>query len=114
MLLPLAEAARHIGVSESTLRRRLRAGTATGTRERTASGFRWVVNVDQAAQAEQDGGRHLARDGENRQDHDQLLELIAFLKGELDAKNEQLGQALALVSQLSLPAPRSRWWWPWR
>jgi hypothetical protein len=47
--LPLPEAALRLGVSQSALRRRLRAGTAQGERRPTPGGFTWWVSVPDAA-----------------------------------------------------------------
>ena len=47
----IQEAVRTLGISESTLRRRLRSGLAVGRRKPTAQGFVWVVEVDRADQA---------------------------------------------------------------
>jgi hypothetical protein len=46
--LPLREAADRLGVSERTLRRRLKDGTITGQQISTAQGFRWIVDLPDA------------------------------------------------------------------
>ena len=45
----LPEAALRLGVSQSALRRRVRAGTAQGERRPSAGGFTWFVAVPDAA-----------------------------------------------------------------
>jgi len=49
VFLPLPEAALRLGVSQSALRRRLRAGTAQGERRPSPGGFTWWVGVDEPA-----------------------------------------------------------------
>src|SRR5688572_12239144 len=48
--LPLADAARELGVSVDTLRRRLRKGQLVGEQRTTPQGFVWWVRIGAAAQ----------------------------------------------------------------
>jgi hypothetical protein len=41
--VPIPEAVRVLGVSIPTVKRRLKRGELAGERERTASGFKWLV-----------------------------------------------------------------------
>lgn len=47
--LPVDLAARELGLSVATVKRRLKRGTLRGEQESTPSGFRWLVLVDDAA-----------------------------------------------------------------
>ena len=48
--MPLADAARELGVSTDTLRRRLRKGQLVGEQRPTPQGFVWWVCLSDAAQ----------------------------------------------------------------
>src|SRR5438874_2271333 len=43
--VPVRDAAITLGVSEMTLKRRLKAGTLSGQREQTPYGYRWLVEL---------------------------------------------------------------------
>lgn len=48
----LAEAATRLGVSEQTIRRRLKTGELQGEREVTAQGYRWWVSVPESVKGQ--------------------------------------------------------------
>lgn len=106
MEVTIQEAAKHLGVSESAVRRRLRAGTMEGRQERIASGFRWVcilpINayVTPTLNGTQSG------------------ELLEFLREQIRVKDEQIGilfdQLREANTRLALPAPQQSFWTqPW-
>jgi hypothetical protein len=47
-LLPIYDAARAMGISPVTLRKRLKAGTARGEQQKTQQGYQWLVHVEDA------------------------------------------------------------------
>jgi hypothetical protein len=44
--LSVEDAARHLGLSQQTVKRRLKKGTLRGEQEPTSTGFRWYVVLD--------------------------------------------------------------------
>lgn len=44
--LPVDDAARYLGISRPTVKRRLKSGALKGVQERTPSGFKWFVVLD--------------------------------------------------------------------
>jgi hypothetical protein len=113
------EAARMLGVSEHTVRRRLRSGDLQGHQVASVGGFTWIVEVPE----ERAEGSSAAADAAHTQ---ALLETqgnlistlqdqVESLKGELAAKNQQISELHVLLqqAQAALPAPRGRPWWKW-
>jgi hypothetical protein len=116
MQTTIPEAARRLGVSEHTVRRRVRSGELTGRQVATPQGFTWVVDIP-------DG---LPEPEASSSEVQALRELVANLQDrinaqgkELEAKNKQIEQLHVLLqqAQAALPAPRNnRSWWQrlWR
>ena len=52
MWVPVRDAAAVLGLSEDTIKRRLKVGALAARKEPTARGFRWVVEVPDAAPAQ--------------------------------------------------------------
>jgi predicted site-specific integrase-resolvase len=117
MEVGLSEAARLLGISESTARRRLRSGELTGRQVPTKQGFIWLVEVDdELVVNEPDSGELTAMRGLVSS----LTEQNTLLKAQVQAQQEQLvekdrqiGQLHVLLQQAqALPAPRGvRHWW---
>jgi transposase-like protein len=116
MQTTIPEAARRLGVSEHTVRRRVRSGELPGKQAVTPQGFTWVVDIpDDLPEPETSSSEVQA-----------LRELVANLQDrinaqskELEAKNKQIEHLHVLLqqAQAALPAPRdSRPWWQrlWR
>lgn len=109
MEVDIREAAVRLGVTESAVRRRLRAGTLEGRQERIASGFRWVCVVPDGAYATPTLNGDQATG-----------ELVAFLQEQLVAKDSQIGILLDQLREtngrLALPAPANgrTWWKLWK
>jgi transposase-like protein len=111
MQTTIPEAARHLGVSEHTVRRRVRSGELPGKQVATPQGFTWVVDIP-------DG---LPEPVTSSSEVQALRELVANLQDrinaqgkELEAKNKQIEQLHVLLqqAQAALPAPReNRPWW---
>ena len=47
--LSVDDAARHLGLSRPTVKRRLKSGALRGVQEKTPSGFKWFILVDDTA-----------------------------------------------------------------
>jgi excisionase family DNA binding protein len=115
MEVSIDEAARLLGVSTHTVRRRLRSGELKGKQVANAGGFAWVVFLsDDLQESETSSNGEVGA----------LKALIAHLEAqisaqetELEARRRETQEFLFLIQQLqrSLPAPRSTrpWWRRW-
>jgi hypothetical protein len=116
MQTTIPEAARRLGVSEHTVRRRVRSGELPGKQVAAPQGFTWVVDIpDDLPEPETSSSEVQA-----------LRELVANLQDrinaqgkELEAKNKQIEQLHVPLqqAQAALPSPRdNRSWWQrlWR
>ncbi len=104
----IAEAAQRLGVSTETVRRRLHKGTLKGEQVTTPQGFIWTVELPDE-DPQQDN---------HRDDCADLRELVATLRGqveaqagELAAKNEQIRELHVLLQQSQPVLPAARAWW---
>jgi multidrug efflux pump subunit AcrA (membrane-fusion protein) len=130
-LLSIGQAVTRLGVSEVTIRRRLRKGELKGQKRQTPQGYVWLIELpDDIPEDNKNGG-----DGEG----ESLAELVAALRSqvegqqelvdslqaqvkiqqeELTAKNKQIEQLHVLLqqAQAALPAPRDNrpWWRFWQ
>jgi len=112
MELPVAEAARHLGLSTRTIRRKLHDGELSGRQLSTPQGFVWMVEL-----ADEQG----SSDGEVvalRELVDVLKDEVSTLKGELTERGQEMQQLHVLLqqAQVALPAPqenRHSWWRFW-
>jgi hypothetical protein len=131
-LLSIGQAVTRLGVSEVTIRRRLRKGELRGQKRQTPQGYVWMIELpDDVSEDKKIGSKG---EGES------LSELVAALRSqvegqqdlvnslqaqvkvqqeELTTKNKQIEQLHVLLqrAQAALPAPRdSRPWWQrlWR
>ncbi len=91
----ITEAAQRLGVSDDTIRRRIRVGQLEGRREKTPRGYRWVVQVppypvnDQAIQTtELEALRKEIAD---------LREFLALAREELVARRKEVDQLIEIV-----------------
>ena len=133
----MAEAAKCLGVSVDTIRRRLRKGELQGYQQPRPQGFVWVIEIPEELD---DPGSTFAKTvadipvnngGSNGGDR-RLEEVVAVLQAqvtshqrqmeahqdELTAKNKQIEQLHILLqqAQAALPAPkesRHSWWRVW-
>jgi predicted site-specific integrase-resolvase len=116
--LTIKEAAERLGISEVTIRRRLRTGQLKGYQESPPTG-KWFIQVsdDAVAQEEVDTDEDedslqlvgALRDTIKRQD-----EVIALLKHQLEAREREVQELHVLLqqSQGALPAAGdNRSWW---
>jgi hypothetical protein len=109
MDVTITEAARRLGISERTVRRRLHNGELPGRQVATPQGFVWTVEVPDDVPNDQTNGK--ATDGEL----EALRELVAVLKNQVETKDQQIKELHVLLqqAQTALPAPkedRPSWW----
>jgi hypothetical protein len=119
----MEEAARRLGVSVATIRRKLHSGELQGSREPTSQGFKWLVELPEDTRlpegeptGEPDGEADTSRletssDGEVAA----LKELVRVLETELEARRREVQELHVLLQQAqkALPTPRvpGRAWW---
>jgi len=110
---PIQEAAILLGISESTLRRRLRAGQVNARQVETPQGFKWLVEIEnievdhQVAQDQVDGAE-LAIAVE------ELRDRVKSLEAQLGVKDTQIGELHRLMATTALQvAPERPWWRFW-
>jgi len=98
----VGEAARRLGVSTDTVRRRIGKGELTAHQEPTPQGFRWEIELEPNDQPLN------GHDGNNEL-------LVTILREELDARRLEIQQLHILLqhAQSALTAPERRSWWRW-
>jgi hypothetical protein len=125
MQVTISQAARLLGLSEKTVRRRVVRGELPGIQEATPQGYIWFVDIpDQPPESETEtpSGEVQAL----RELNVALRDRVDAQDRELEAKNQQLAakdeqirelHILLQQAQAALPAPRdNRPWWQrlWR
>ena len=105
----VGEAARRLGVSTDTIRRRIGKGELTAHQEPTPQGFRWEIE--------------LGPDDQPLNGHDSDNELLVTIlrdqvqaqAEELDARRREVQELHVLLqgAQAALTAPERRSWWRW-
>ena len=112
MEVTITEAARRLGISERTVRRRLHNGDLLGRQLATPQGFVWTVEMTDDVPNDQANGK--AADGEL----EAFRELVAVLKDQVETKDQQIKELHVLLqqAQTALPAPRDHrsWWRFWQ
>ena len=119
--LTIDQAAHRLGVSTSTIRRHIRAGTLRVERAPTPQGFRWVVLVDDEPEpgggdrhdhgAHDHGGRSAQVSGDDR--HQELADRVAWLEQRVEELVTLLNREQEAVLRLTetqrpaLPSPGS-------
>jgi len=103
----VGEAARRLGVSTDTIRRRISKGELTAHQEPTPQGFRWEVELELTDQP--------------LNGHDSNIEaLVTTLQAQVQAQGEELDarrrevqelHVLLQTAQAALTAPERRSWW---
>ena len=120
--LSISQAAHTLGLSQSTIRKRLRSGDLQGQKVKGAGGFNWEVFVaddptvkgDNVAPftAESDQGD---TDDANHTNNANGGALVEILREELAEKNRQISELHHLLAQTALNAAPPRPWWAfWR
>jgi len=107
--MSIGEAARRLGVSTDTIRRRIGKGELLAHREPTPQGYRWEVE--------------LQPDNQPVNDHEgNTAALVTILQAQVQAQAEELDARRVEVQQLhillqtaqaALTAPERRTWWRW-
>ena len=133
----MEEAARRLGVSVATIRRRLHSGELQGFQEPTSQGFKWLLEVPELTTVGTPRKSHSQTNSEGVSDGASdlgdgmsgvsttegevaaLKETIAILREELEARRRDVQELHVLLqqAQAALPAPRDhRSWWQrlWR
>jgi transposase len=110
--LPLRDAASRLGVSERTLRRRIKAGQLVGRQVATPQGYRWLVDIGDVALVPASQSKEWRQVVEER---DAYRDVIAELLVEMSTIRALLEKSLA-TRQAVNPAPagqpekRMSWW----
>jgi hypothetical protein len=125
--LSIPEAVHTLGLSQDTIRKRLRSGDLQGQKVKGAGGFRWeVVVADDPTEkgVTQDANHTNVTDDGNDGDHGdhgdhanhgQDSPLVEILREELTEKNRQISELHRLLAQTALNAAPARPWWRfWR
>ena len=107
MQVTITEAARHFGVAEKTVRRRVRTGDLTGTQVSTPQGFTWMVDLPENEVGESD---HPSNNGV-RDDLVEALkvtikrqdELMGQLIHQLESREREVQEVHVLLQQFSGP-----------
>jgi hypothetical protein len=126
VLVPVIEAARSLGVSEETIKRRIRRGELNGQQQPRPQGYVWMVDIPEEVLAStsqhdttthDDDTDHNTSSGEIRR----LEEMVQLLRQQLSVYQEEVESrrrevqelhVLLQQAQAALPAPRdSRPWW---
>lgn len=123
-VVSIQEAARRLGGSQDTIRRRIRRGALQAHQVPTPQGFRWAVELPDVAQAEpmppqeQDISAEGGLDGEAQALRELVDTLQAQVKGqreELEARRREVQELHVLlqqqVQQRALPPPGGSSWW---
>jgi len=97
----IPEAAAQLGVSPDTIRRRIRQGTLMAEKVKTPQGYRWEVDISNAPVAPMQTPRQDAYVAS-------LLDRIASLELELEARRLEVQQLHAIMGRKALPGPS--WW----
>jgi len=105
----VGEAARHLGVSTDTIRRRIGKGELLAHKEPTPQGYRWEVELqpnDQAVNSHEGNTEALVT---------ALQAQVLAQAEELDARRREVQELHVLLqtAQTALSAPKSRPWWRW-
>ena len=123
--LSIPEAMHTLGLSQDTIRKRLRSGDLQGQKVKGAGGFRWEVFVADDPTVKgvtQDGNHANVTDDGNHDDDANGGALVVELKARIDSLETQLttrageiDQLHRLLAQTALNAAPGRPWWQfWR
>ena len=123
--LSIPEAMHTLGLSQDTIRKRLRSGDLQGQKVKGAGGFRWEVFVADDLTVKgvtQDGNHANVTDDGNHDDDangsplvDQMQARIDSLEAQLTTRAGEIDQLHRLLAQTALNAAPGRPWWRfWR
>jgi len=101
----IAEASRILGLSQDTVRKRVKSGEIPGTKHRAAGGFRWLVNLPSVD----------TKSGETPSDDRDLVQVlknqVEDLKDQLINRTREISELHQLLGARSLGAGVERGWW---
>jgi len=105
----IGEAARRLGVSTDTIRRRIGKGELLAHREPTPQGYRWEIELQPNDQPLN------GHEGNNEALVTALLAQVQAQAEELDARRREVQELHVLLqtAQTALAAPQHRPWWRW-
>jgi len=129
----ISEAAQLLGISQATVKRRLRQGVITGRQEARPQGFFWLVEIDEDQINHKVTTRSSDGDSDGHStDTAELTTLVTMLQAQVQAQGEELEsrrqdvqQLLTthheeirelhtlLAQQIALNAPHRSWWRFW-
>ena len=117
--VPIQEAATLLGVSESTLRRRVRSGQVNARQMETPQGFKWWVDIDIDDTSDQVNAQ--VDDQVNLGPLEEKERTIRLLAEQVEAQRQQIRELHVLLqtAQAALPPPtepepeRRRGFWAW-
>ena len=123
--LSIPEAVHTLGLSQDTIRKRLRSGDLQGQKVKGAGGFRWEVFVadDPTGKGVTQDANHanVTDDGDDANDAnggalvDQMQARIDSLETQLTTRAGEIDQLHRLLAQTALNAAPGRPWWQfWR
>ena len=119
----IQEAAQHLGVSQDTVRRRIRKEELQARQTPTPQGFRWMVELEgleEDAQAAHTpphmpgiGGAQVKDDTNDANDANDANDgaLVEILREQLQEKDRQISELHRLLAQTALNAAPGRPWW---
>ena len=107
----IQEAAQHLGVSQDTVRRRIRKEELQARQTPTPQGFRWMVELEEDAQTAPAPPHRPDIGGAQVKDDAYDGALVEILREELAEKNRQISELHRLLAQTALNAAPPR---PWR
>jgi len=103
MQMTIQQAATHLGVSQDTVRRRIRSGQLPATQTPRPQGFTWTVDLEGPAAT-----------SSNDQDHIDNG-IVELLKEQLRVKDQQIDRLTQLLGAKALSEGHSKpWWMFWR
>jgi len=105
----IGEAARCLGVSTDTIRRRIGKGELTAHQEPTPQGFRWEIELEPNDQPLN------GHEGNTEALVTALQAQVQAQAEELDARRREVQELHVLLqtAQAALTAPERRSWWRW-
>ena len=112
-LVSVAEASQRLGLTQDTVKRRLRKGELQGERHPRPQGYVWLVELAEEAidddSTTSTQGDDRVRQGVSNGEVRRLEEMVVMLQGQVAAQQEQLeSRVLAAPPDRTRPRPRPR------
>lgn len=126
-LVTVPEAARRLGLTEDTVKRRLRKGELQGERRSRPQGYTWMVELlEEEVDPDSTGPDTMSSQGDDTVNHQvsngevrRLEDMVTMLQHQLEVREREVQQLHVLLqqAQAALPAPKenhqSSWWRFW-